>query len=213
MQPAAGSAGMPNVRKEFVVLGGRTLLERVVSAVAAETSEVIVVAAPGEALPELPDGVRIVRDSSPGAGPLAGIADGLRAAAPGAELAVIASCDVPLLRREMVRLLVALAAASRAEWTVPEVGGHRQVLLSAVRLSALPPIDAWLAGGRRDPRGLVEQMERAIGAVRIVTETECRAADPTLESFLDVDSPEDLDRVLRQLAYGKPGGGSYTAAP
>ena len=210
MQPAAGGAG---VRKELLQFGGRTFLERVVSAVAAETAEVVVVAAPGEPLPNLPDRARVVRDSRPGEGPLAGIADGLRAAGPNAELAVIASCDLPLLRREMVRLLVATARACAAEWTVPEVGGHRQVLLSAVRLSVLPRIETWLDSGRRDPRGLVGQMEQLPAAVRIVTESECRAADPTLESFVDVDTPADLAAVLRQLPYGKSGEGSYTAAP
>ena len=39
----------------------------------------VVVAAPGQELPPLPGPVEVVRDSAPGSGPLAGIADGLRA--------------------------------------------------------------------------------------------------------------------------------------
>lgn len=218
MQPTADGA---DTRKEMLPLGGRTLLDRVVDTVAAELgdlSRVFVVTAPGQPLPELPASVHVVQDSRPGAGPLAGIADGLRAAgvvaaAAGQELpklAVIASCDVPLLRLEIVRLLIARATSSQALWTVPLVAGHRQVLVSAMQFGLLAGIEAWLATGRRDPRGLLEQLvaveQRAAGgpaAIAVVTEAECLAVDPALESFLDVDTPADYERVCRQLTYGK----------
>lgn len=218
MQATADAA---RVRKEMLTLGGRTFLDMVVEAVAAElgdASRVIVVAAPGQPLPAVPGRVHVVRDSLPGSGPLAGIADGMRAAIAAAqaagheppELAVIASCDVPLLRPRVVQLLIDKATSSRALWTVPLVGGHRQVLVSVVRLRFLEQIEAWLATGRRDPRGLLEQLEAADRlesggqeAVKLVTEAECVAIDPALESFLDVDTPEDYERICRQLTYGK----------
>ena len=65
--------------KALLTFQGKTFLEHVVGSVAAEADRTIVVAAAGQILPVL-DGVQIVRDSTPGAGPLAGIRDGLRAA-------------------------------------------------------------------------------------------------------------------------------------
>jgi molybdenum cofactor guanylyltransferase len=194
--------------KALLTFQGKTFLERVVGSVAAEADQTIVVVASGQTLPVL-DGVQIVRDSTPGAGPLAGIRDGLRAAvavehrehaghavAPPARLAFVTSCDVPLLRREVVRLLIDVAAASDAVWTIPIVYGHTQVLVSVMRVEALPQIEAWLATGRRDLRGLCVEMARNDPrSVREVTEDACRAVDPSLESFDDIDTPEDFQRL------------------
>ena len=200
--------------KALLTVQGKTFLERVVGSVAAETDRTIVVAAAGQMLPAL-DGVQIVRDSTPNAGPLAGIRDGLRAAvavgygedgehaehaghaaAPPPRLAFVTSCDVPLLRREVVRLLIDVAAASDAVWTIPIVHGHGQVLASVMRVEALPQIEAWLATGRRDLRGLCMEMARNDPrSVREVTEEASKAVDPTLESFDDIDTLGDFQRL------------------
>ena len=197
--------------KALLTFQGKTFLEHVVTVVAAEVGPTIVVAAAGQRLPAL-DGVRIVHDLTPGAGPLAGILDGLRAvlavdaaghaghaghaAAEPPRLAFVASCDVPLLRREVVRLLVAAAAESDALWTVPVVHGHRQVLVSVMRVELLSRIEAWLSTGRRDLRGLYKEMAQTDPqSVGEVTEEACKAVDPTLESFVDIDTPDDLERL------------------
>ena len=191
--------------KALLTFHGQTFLEHVVAAVAAETGPTIVVASPGQRLPAL-DGVRVVHDLTPGAGPLAGIRDGLRAvlavddadhaATQPPRLAFVASCDVPLVRREVVRLLVAVAAESDALWTVPVVHGHRQVLVSVMRVELLSRIDAWLSTGRRDLRGLFNEMAQTDPqSVGEVTEEACKAVDPTLESFVDIDTPDDLERL------------------
>lgn len=214
MQPPAGG---PPVRKEFLAPGGTSLLARVVDAVAAEVDHVIVVAAPDMPLPELPGQPLVVRDSMPGAGPLAGLADGLRAAAETsggepAPLAVVVSCDVPLVRGAVLRLLIARALESGAGWTVPLVGGHRQVLVSVMQTGLLARIESWLATGRRDLRGLVDDLE-ATAAVAIVPEAEIAAVDPRLDSFLDVDTPADFDRVCRQVPYGESDRKTYNPPP
>jgi len=108
------------------------------------------------------------------------------------------------VRREVLRLLIDRARASGAAWTLPLVGGHRQVLVSVVQVGLLNRIDSWLAAGRRDLRGLFDDMAAAdAAAVAIVPEAEIAAVDPRLESFVDVDTPADYDRVRRQLPYGE----------
>jgi len=200
--------------KALLRFHGQTFLEHVVASVAAEVGQTIVVAAAGQTAPALA-GVRIVHDLTPGAGPLAGIRDGLRAvrigedgeqsnhgdhgdraAAPPPRLAFVVSCDVPLVRREVIRLLIDVATESGALWTVPVVHGHRQVLVSVMRVELLSRIDAWLATGRRDLRGLFAEIAREDPQrVCEVTEEACKAVDPTLESFIDIDTPDDLARL------------------
>ena len=210
-----------DVRKELLSVAGATLLERVVAAVAAETGEVIVVAAPDRPLPPLPYTARVVVDKTPGAGPLAGIRDGLEAASAAArqagrtppELAFVASCDVPLLEPAVVRHLLATARNTNALWTLPRVGGHLQVLVSVLRAGLDRRIADWLATGRRDPSGLVAALEATDPTmVYVVEEAELAAIDPGLGSFRDVDTPGDLARIREQLTYGKSGGDSYTAS-
>jgi molybdopterin-guanine dinucleotide biosynthesis protein A len=105
---------------------------------------------------------------------------------------VVASCDVPLVRRGLVRLLLEFLLADGGDWAVPVVDGHPQVLLSAMRPSLAARIEARLAAGLRDVRGLLA--DPAV-AWRPVPESLVRTVDPGLESFLDVDTPADVDAI------------------
>lgn len=188
--------------KAALELAGRSFVERIVSTVAAEVDHVIVVAAPGQAVPALPDGVEIVRDSEPGGGPLAGLRDGLAVAAgrnPPPRTAFVCGCDAPLLGRAVVRLLVRRGLDPGAAWVVPECDGHPQVLLSAIAPSLLPRIAAYLATGRRDLRGLLATVDaEAPGLVVRVTAAELATVDPAGDALLDVDTPPDLARLRRR---------------
>ena len=180
-------------------LTGRTFLEAVTTAVSTRVGRVIVVAAPEQPLPPVAVPIEVVRDSTPGAGPLAGIRDGLaHALATGQppRAVVVASCDVPLLAPAVVRLLLDRLAASSARWVVPVVSGHPQVLVSAIAPELLGAIERHLAAGRRDIRGLLDELRRADpAAVAVLTEAEVAVADPDCLSFIDVDTPADLEAV------------------
>lgn len=192
------------VGKAWLEADGRTFLERVCAAVAAEVAGVVVVAGRGQDLPQVPGAV-VVRDTVPAAGPLAALGDGLRAAvgpcgARPPRRVVVASCDVPLLRSEVIRFLLDAARSpppgADVLWTVPVVHGHRQVLLSVLDVRIVPRLESWLAAGRRDPRGLVASLlAEDPSAVRLLDESLLAAVDPTLASFVDVDTPEDLRRL------------------
>ncbi len=205
--PPGGKAGL--------VLAGRTLLERVCERVGAVVERIVVVAAPGQVLPALAEGVDVVRDSMPGCGPLAGIADGLRAVTrlmPEAAGVVVVSCDVPVVSPQLLGMLcdridppagrpASWAGEDPPVWVVPEVDGHLQVMVSVVRPAILAPIGGHLAAGRLDPRSLVERlgMDRP-GSVLRVPEAELRDIDPDLMSFRDLDTPRDLEELAVFLA-------------
>ncbi|MBW0119511.1 NTP transferase domain-containing protein, partial [Pseudonocardia sp. KRD-169] len=75
---------------------GSTLLHRTTALLARVVDgPVLVVAAPGQVLPALPDGVGVVEDPVEGLGPLAGIGAGLAALAGRAEVAFACSTDLP----------------------------------------------------------------------------------------------------------------------
>jgi len=208
--------------KIWLQLAGRSLVESVCARLMGELGEVIVVAGPGQALPPLPAGVEVIADTRPGSGPLAGLADGLRAAAsstpsgglPPPRQALVVSADVPLISPAVIRLLCGALAGGKPHsagepqqraplWAVPLVAGHLQVLLSAVDLRIVTDVEAYLASGRRDPRGLLESLQiRAAHLVRLLPETELRGVDPQLESFRDIDTWEDFLAAGGQMDPG-----------
>ena len=196
------SAGIvPPGGKAGLVFGGTTLLERVCGRVAGAARRIVVVAAPGQIVPALPMAVEVVRDSAPGLGPLQGIADGLRALGGDAAAVLVVSCDVPLVRPEVLGLLATglMVRAGAPLWVVPEVGGHLQVLVSAMRPEALAAIEAHLGAGRRDPRSLVESLVAA-GRAIVLPEAAFVRVDPQLLSFRDLDTPRDLEDLGDFLA-------------
>jgi molybdopterin-guanine dinucleotide biosynthesis protein A len=184
--------------KAALVVGGEPCLGRVCGAVAAVVPRVIVVAAVGQPLPLLDSHVEIIRDTTPHAGPLAGIRDGLAhgmSHVPPPRWAFVASCDVPLLVPAVVRLLVDRARASAARFVVPLVNGHPQVLAAVLACDLAPSIAALAAAGR-GPRAVLDDLvARQPDAVRFVTPEEIMVIDPELDSFLDIDTPADLARL------------------
>ena len=82
---------------------GSTLLRRVVGVVGRSLDgPVVVVRAPEQELPELPDGVEVVEDAREGRGPLQGLAAGLAAVRERAHAAYASSTDVPLLHPRFI---------------------------------------------------------------------------------------------------------------
>lgn len=194
--------------KAAVMLAGRTLLGHVCGAVRPAVDRLVVVAAPDQPIPALPEIDAVIRDSRPGAGPLAGMADALRTAGLGLDRGFVASCDVPLLRTGLVRRLLERVGEPGVAWAVPLIEGHPQVLVSALRPILLGAIDAHLAAGRRDPRGLIDRLRsptRAADAgVRLVPAADLLDVDPDLVSFTDIDTPDDLARIATPLLYSAP---------
>src|SRR3954451_11022750 len=121
---------------------GSTLVRRLASLRArAFDGPVVVVRAPGQALPELP--FEVVEDARRGQGPLQGIAAGLAALRGRAEVAFVTAVDAPDLDPAFVRRVVGAIADGDA--AVPLAGGVPQPLAAAYRVELASTAERLLA--------------------------------------------------------------------
>jgi molybdopterin-guanine dinucleotide biosynthesis protein A len=165
---------------------GRPIVQRVIDEVRAVADEVFLVAN-DEKFRTL--GLRVVPDRFPKGGVLGGIATGIAAATH--ERVLVVACDMPFLRRETLRLL--LASAEGVDAVVPRIGGEHETLHALYTKACLAPIERALADGRMRVISFFDDVR-----VRTLDEDELRRVDPALESFTNVNTPEELDAVRRR---------------
>ncbi|MCV7225453.1 molybdenum cofactor guanylyltransferase [Mycolicibacterium komossense] len=131
----------------------KTMVELVVSAVAAVCEPVFVIAAPGQPLPPL--SATVLRDEVRGVGPLLATGRGLRAAAEvGAERAFVCAVDMPLMT---AALIDGLAAHHGVDVVLPW-DGRDHYLAGVYRTSLAGRIDELVAAGERSMRALVDSV-------------------------------------------------------
>lgn len=176
---AGGASRRMGRDKATLVVRGQTLVERVVTTVATRCAPVFVIAAPGQALPEL--SAQILRDEVRGVGPLLATARGLRAAADaGQEWAFVCAVDMPHLSARLIDELAEAAASSTADVVLPW-DGRDHYLAGLYRTALAARADALVADGERSMRALVDTGDTQ----RIVMEQR--------RELTNVNTPQDLD--------------------
>jgi len=179
--------GRPKARLPF---GGETMLGRVVRLLGEVVAPVVVVAAPGQDVPELPPEVAVVRDPERGRGPLQGLAAGLEALRGQADAAYLSSCDVPLLQPTFVRRMDELLGDH--DIAVPEVGGFRHPLAAVYRVEVATLAVRLLAEDRLRPAFLFDQVH-----TRVVRPEELADVDADFRSLRNLNTPAEYEEALR----------------
>jgi molybdopterin-guanine dinucleotide biosynthesis protein A len=184
---AGGRSRRMGTPKAWLDWHGSTLLRRACGIVARGTSgPVVVVRAPGQELPPLPGGVRVVEDAREGRGPLQGILAGLEAT--DADVAFVASVDLPFLHPGFVAAVCA-AVGPDTDVAVPLLGGFRQPLAAAYRPSIAPVVEELVAADRMKPAFLFERVR-----------TRWLETLPHPESIRNVNEPADYEAALAEGA-------------
>lgn len=185
---AGGRSRRMGSDKAAARLDGRTMLNWVIEACRELRARVVVVAAPGQELEDLPRNAEVVRDEVAGRGPLAGILTGMAAVEAEGGATLLLACDHPLVRAPLLRLL--LASLDEHSAVVPVADGRTQPLCAAVSLRALPLLRAAFEDGTRAASVLVD-----LPGARLLPITEWRGADPDELSFFGVNTPDQLARA------------------
>jgi len=174
--------------KALIQLGGKRIIERVVDALGAVLSDLLLVTNTPELYAFL--GLPMVADVFPDHGSLGGIYSGLRAAS---GEAFTVACDMPFLHPEVVRLVVARAGS--ADVVIPRVGDQLETMHALYGKACLPHMEALLRARRLKIVGFFENVR-----VLEIPEVEvARYRDPAV-CFMNVNTPDELTRARELLA-------------
>lgn len=192
---AGGQSRRMGRDKRFLDVGGMPLFHRVLSVFDRLFPEVLVVVA--DQAVELPvAGHRVLTDRIPGCGSLGGLYTGLLEASHPRVFA--AACDMPFLNASLIAHMTVLDVTAGVVMAKLANGVHPMHAVYAK--TCLPFMEAMLKSGQLKIQSLVE--EGAI-SVRLLSEEDARAFDPDFLSFLNINTPADLE-FARKVARDQP---------
>jgi len=182
---------------------GSTLLRRTAGILARATSgPVVVVRAPGQDLPGLPDSVLVADDPREGKGPVQGIAAGLAALRGRADAAFIASTDMPFLHPAFIRRVLRVVSDSETtDVALPFARGYKQPLAAAYRVSLADAAERLVKEDRLRPAFLFEQVAvETLDDAALRQDPVLAALDPDLDSVLNVNTRADYEAARARPA-------------
>ena len=186
--------------KAWLPFGGELLLPRVLRLLRTVAHPVLIVAAPGQSLPPLPDATEVVWDTVPQEGPLRGLATGLVALLGRCDAVFVTACDSPFLQPAFVRKL----GETLDDWdaVIPVSEGQPHPLTACYRITTLPHALALLTQGKRRMHDFLARL-----STRQVTAESWQDVDPQGLSLSNVNTPEEYERATRLLDTQPPEAG------
>jgi molybdopterin-guanine dinucleotide biosynthesis protein A len=188
---AGGLASRLGSDKALQPIAGKPLIRHIIDRISGLSDEFLVVVARNAPTSEyseaLPDFARVIGDELEGKSPLIGIVTGLRAIK--SRYAIVLSCDIPFVSRQVIQLL--LERASGADAVIPRSReGHLEPLQAVYRRdSMLHEAEHSLSSGRLSPSDAISRLTRV---VFVSIEDEIAKIDPELRTFFNVNTRQDV---------------------
>ena len=181
--------------KGLVMLRGDPMVSYVIDSMLGLVNEIVISVAKGQG-PKYDEyaeiGFEIVEDRTAGIGPLEGLLCALKVAR--GDCVLVSPCDTPFLKSGICELLLSRAAVK--DGAVPVINGKFEPVHGAFqRQAATKAFEAVLATGKRKPSEAYSMLD-----LEFVDEVSLRAVDPELESFWNLNTPEDLRLAEKKLA-------------
>jgi FdhD protein len=198
---AGGTSSRMGSHKALLPHQGGRFIEAIHRQMASLFREVMVVTNTPELFDFLP--CRLVPDLIPGMGVLSGIHSGLRHSATPYVFAV--GCDMPYLNSGLIRHIASLADGS--DVVIPETAKGLEPLHAVYGKNSLQAMEDALQAGKGRPASFFDRVR-----IRKVLHEEVARFDPSCQSFLNINTPEDYYRFREEInasaaEHGKPKSG------
>lgn len=180
---AGGESRRMGRDKALLPYQGVPMIERVVNALRPVASEIIIIA---NKHPERFEylGAPVHPDVIPGMGPLSGLYTGFSIT--GADEIMLVACDMPMVSTEMARYVMS-RRDPKADATIPLAFGREQGLFAVYRRTAIEKFRDRIAAASIQFDEFRRGLDRAL-----IPETELATVEPGLDSFRNVNRPEEL---------------------
>lgn len=189
---AGGKSRRMGRDKRLLELEGTTLFARALAVLDQLFPEVVIAVADA-----LPEGVtvshRVVTDLIPNCAAMGGVHTGLFHA--GHPRVFVAACDMPLLSAPLIRAMVQRDPG--ADVVMAQLSQGLQPMHAVYSKRCLPHLEAMARGGRLK---LQELVRREGLVIRIIPEHELLGMGCPAESFLNINTPADLEAAGKLVA-------------
>lgn len=180
---------MQGYNKGLLRLAGETFLERIYRTARPLVTEAILVTRQPEALQHT--SFRQATDLFNLRSSLTGIHAGLSASRNA--WCLVLPCDAPLVKRDVLGLLIA-RISDQLDAVVPRCGRFYEPLCSVYSKRCLPAVESLLRAHRPKVANLFDLVR-----IETVAEADIRRVDPRLESFINVNTADDLKKAAALL--------------
>ena len=198
---AGGKSRRMGQDKRFLELGGKPLIERALEVLAPIFAEILVVAA--EPDPRLDGfGYPVVTDLRPGYATAGGLYTGLKTTRKRSVFAV--ACDMPCLDPGTIRKMLADEEETDIVMACL-VGAGLQPMHAIYGKACLPYLEQMMDSGDLKLQHL---LQAPLLRIRRIEEAALCSIDPFLRSFLNVNTPADLEMVRKLLSARTHGNAS-----
>jgi molybdopterin-guanine dinucleotide biosynthesis protein A len=176
---------LPGEKKAFRKIGGKMIIDRIYQELSSVVDEIIIVTnEPGE-FSKL-DGM-IVSDINPSRCALAGVHAGIYYATH--DKVFISACDTPFIKKDIVEYILSFADGEN-DVVIPEGEGGLEALLAVYSKACLPLIEKNL----KDKVFMIKKFYKKNRVKKIPLE-KLKELDPLMESFFNVNTPEDIEKA------------------
>tara|TARA_R110002095_G_scaffold160647_1_gene139277 strand:- start:1930 stop:2589 length:660 start_codon:yes stop_codon:yes gene_type:complete len=186
-----GESSRMNYPKALLPMGKELMLQRIVRIVSTVVSPVIVVAAQGQDLPQLPESVSVIYDKEPGGGPLSAIGQSLAALQDQCDAAFVSACDTPLIQAEFISTII--SALEDNQMVMVQEGKWYHPLAAVYRTSLIQPIQRLLNKNYRRPIDLAENVKSCFLDAEAL-----REIDPQLRGLRNINTRDQYFELLRE---------------
>jgi molybdenum cofactor guanylyltransferase len=176
---------MGGQNKARLLIQGETILDRLIRLLRDFFNPLLIVT--NQPRDYLDEGITLVTDLVELRSSLTGIYTGLFYSP--RPHAFITGCDMPFLKRELLELILK-NLEDRWDVVVPVTSEGFQPLAAIYSRRCLEPIAAQLAEGKLKVTQFFPEVK-----IKKIPESSVREVDPELESFFNINTPADLDRL------------------
>ncbi len=180
--------------KAFLEIDGELIIERILKVFKDIFDEIIIVTNTPEFY--ISYDVILVGDVIEKKGPMSGLYSGLINSKRNYNF--VTACDMPFLNRQLISFMMGLAGNN--DIVIPRIKDFLEPLHAIYSKSCIPFIEGYLKDGNSGLRELLGGCK-----VRYVEEEEIIQIDPDMKSFININTPEEYDKITEKV-YELKGG-------